>query len=63
MYSLKYVPDKNKCHLFLTWARKKMLKKGNNKYFSRLIWIVMGGCVRDESYGCVMIVKIELQLI
>ena len=36
-----------------------MILKGKNKYFNQSIWIVMGGCFHDESYGCVKIFKIE----
>ena len=39
-----------------------MIQKGKKKYLNRFICMVMGGWVRDGSYGCLTIVKIERQL-
>ena len=36
-----------------------MIQKGMNNYLTQFIWMVMSGCVRDVSYGCLTIIKIE----
>ena len=39
--------------LLLVCAIRINIRKVNDKYLTRFIWIVMGGCMCDESNGCV----------
>ena len=43
--------NRNKHGLFFVLVRIIMVRKRKNKYLTRFIWIVMGGCMRDEVNG------------
>ena len=36
---------------YLAWSRRRIILKGKNKYLARVVWIGMGGCVRDNYNG------------
>ena len=38
-----------------------MIREVNNKYLTRIIWIVMGCCMRYEGTGCVSNVNTEFE--
>ena len=39
-----------------------MVLKGNNKYLTWVIWIVIGGCMRDGGNGYVSNVNVGFEL-